>query len=443
MCRLALIVVSALLLIAPSDSRAGIPFGTTISGTVDGTVEQDHYFYTADATDRVVMRMLRTGGDLVLEAKLAGVDGNCAFFGIGPVGTNYNCAVTASTAYEVTVPTAVGPGKGSGSYQLFFQSLSTPAGAQTIIPGQTLTGSISQPAELDTFTFQIQPGDDLWLEVTRTSGTLDPEISAFLGSPNTGTLGGSTGCGTVPPASPTDNPFGRLVCGQSVEETGTIVVLLGDDDDLGTGPIDPIETGDYSITLICNSGPCASGTTSTTTNPTSSTTTTTLVPTVDQLLDGKKITLKAKLSKPDKKGLALVSKDTGITIGAGNGSGDDPRTAGALLRVASSSGDVFDSTYSLPAGGWTRIGAEGANKGYKFASGGVGAIKTVTIKPKSIALTGKGALLGHTLQANPNPVELVLTMGGTRYCLRFGGTVVFKPGKSYVAKGAGAPGGCP
>ena len=40
-------------------------------------------------------------------------------------------------------------------------------------------------------------------------------------------------------------------------------------------------------------------------------------------------------------------------------------------------------------------------------------------------------------------MRLVLTMGGTRYCLSFDGTVAFKAGKSYIAKVAAAPGGCP
>lgn len=439
-----IVLVLILSFVAPSMSPAAFPFGTTITGTVDGTVTQDHYTYTADATDRIVMRMLRTSGDLALEARLQGLDANCAFFGIGPVGTNDQCAVTAGTTYEVTVPTAVGSGKGSGSYQLFFQSLGNPVGAQAISPGETLTGSISQPAELDTFTLQVQPSDSLLLRVTRTSGTLDPEIKGFLGSPNTGVLGSSTGCGGAPPDSPTDNPMGNFVCNQSADGAGTIVVLVGDRDDSGTVALDPIETGDYSIELICNFGPCASGSSSTTTTTTpGSSTTTTLALTIDQLVTGQKLTLKDNLAKPAKKLLSMLSKDSALTLGGGNGSADDPRTVGAALRVVSSTGDTFDTTYLLPAAGWSRIGAEGANKGYKFAGGGVGAIKTVTVKPKFLAVSGKGSLVGHSLQTNPNPVRLALTMGGTRYCLSFDGTVAFKANKRYLAKGAAAPGGCP
>lgn len=39
-------------------------------------------------------------------------------------------------------------------------------------------------------------------------------------------------------------------------------------------------------------------------------------------------------------------------------------------------------------------------------------------------------------------MDVVLATGDARYCLRFGGTVTFKPSKRFAAKGAAAPSVC-
>jgi len=54
-----------------------------------------------------------------------------------------------------------------------------------------------------------------------------------------------------------------------------------------------------------------------------------------------------------------------------------------------------------------------------------------------------GAGLETSLAANPAPVEVVLTMGGARYCAQFGGTVAFKAAKRLTATNAPAPADCP
>ncbi len=185
--------------------------------------------------------------------------------------------------------------------------------------------------------------------------------------------------------------------------------------------------------------------TSTTSTSTSTTTTTSLVP--PQLIDGSKISLKDDPANAAKRKATVLSKDLDITLGDGNGSGDDPRTVGATVRIVSTVGDTFDNTYTLAAGAsfWSLVGHEGENKGYKYKDSLLvnGPVKAFQVKPnKLIKITAKGNQLGHTLAANPDPVDVVVTMGTQHYCMRFAGTVTFKTPKTFSAKLAPAPGAC-
>jgi len=177
-----------------------------------------------------------------------------------------------------------------------------------------------------------------------------------------------------------------------------------------------------------------------TTTTTTSTSSTTVPP---ALLTGKALHLTVKPGKDAKKKLSLVSTDSTIAVGANNGD-DDPVAHGATLRVVSdSAAGAFDTTYQLPAGaGWGYVGKVGKNKGYKWTSK-TGPITAVVLKAKLLKISGKGAGLGDDLDGDPNPVDVVLTIGGGTSCLSFGGTTKFKADKSYVATKAPAPASCP
>jgi hypothetical protein len=162
-----------------------------------------------------------------------------------------------------------------------------------------------------------------------------------------------------------------------------------------------------------------------------------------QPIKGKKLLLKWQPDKARKRGIDLIGKDRAISIGDGNGSDDDPVRTGATLRVVSTAGDGFDTTYVLPREGWRYLKKEGANKGYKFKGKGT-AVKSVLLKPgKIIKIVGKGAALQHSLGADPDPVDVVLRFGSQKFCMRFGGKTKFKAGKKFIAKKAPAPAACP
>ena len=182
-----------------------------------------------------------------------------------------------------------------------------------------------------------------------------------------------------------------------------------------------------------------------TTTTSTSTTTSTAPPPSGIPIDGAKLVLEDDPSVPHKKRATIVAKDADIALGGGNGSADDPRIAGATLRIVSAAGDVFDDTYVLPAAGWKIIGREGENRGYKYKDAPLanGPVKNAVVKPgKQWKVSAKGAGLGHSLAGNPDPVDVVVTVGGLTYCQHYGGSTTFKPPRLFAAKAAPS-GSCP
>jgi hypothetical protein len=175
----------------------------------------------------------------------------------------------------------------------------------------------------------------------------------------------------------------------------------------------------------------------TTVTSTSSTTSSTAPPATCELLTGKKLLLKAKAGSA-KRVIGLLSVDTSLTLGAGNGSADDPVLNGGSVRIVATGGDAFDDTYLLAADRWSYKKKEGRNLGYKFRP--TSPIKSVTVQPgKRLKIVAKGTGLGHTLQNQPASVAVVVTLGAHCYCLDFGGSVTFKPDKKFLAKVSPAP----
>jgi hypothetical protein len=192
-----------------------------------------------------------------------------------------------------------------------------------------------------------------------------------------------------------------------------------------------------------NSAPLATTTTTTlgpggttTTTPGGPTvTTTTFPPGVGQTVSGTQLLLKTG-ARPAKKSLLAVGKDTSIVLG-------DPRQVGGSLHVFTTAGDAFDAIYPLPAARWKPIGKASAPKGWRFKDP-AGPIKLVIVKQAKLVKTvGKGAALTLSLASDPRPVGVVLAVGTERYCMSFGGSVVFKPAKRFLATGATPPAACP
>jgi len=161
----------------------------------------------------------------------------------------------------------------------------------------------------------------------------------------------------------------------------------------------------------------------------------------DAPIPGKTLLLKDHVAKPEKRLLKVVAKGPDISLGAGNDSIDDPVLVGGTLRVISGAAGGFDDTYQLPLGAWTYVGKAGAGKGYKLK--GASPVRRVLVKAgKKLKIVAKGSALGHDLTTSPAPVQVILSLGTHRLCMRFDAAASFKPGAKFLAKNALAPATC-
>jgi PKD repeat protein len=145
-------------------------------------------------------------------------------------------------------------------------------------------------------------------------------------------------------------------------------------------------------------------------------------------LSGHQLAMKYKASKPTSRKLVVASKDKTQTD-----LGDAANVAtllaeGGSLRLVAVGGDGFDVQLPLPASGWKAIRKKHPEKGIRFR--GTGGVRSVIIKPgKQLVVKGAGADLAFTLVEEPETVQAQVAIGDRRMCLAFP-----RPGKFVAEK---------
>ena len=392
--RIALAAV-ALLLLRPLPSHALFHFAVIdeVNAQAGGVAGQQY----------VEIRILQPLQNLVTNTKLSAFNCDGSFNSLLlQVPSNLGSTVTAGKRWIMATSSAAA----GGITPDYTMSAGLPTGC----------GMVCWGAPVDSMTFQAKD-PATWDQTDPTQYTDCLAYGAYTGTP-------PAKVGTPNPDSPGDGTY-SLTRSSSTNDNANDFDLACPSPENFAG-----STGTF--------GTCSPP--ATTTTSTSSTTSTTTPP---ALLTGKMLHLGVKLGNDAKKRMTVLSKDPTIAVVANNGA-DDPVVHGATLRVVSdSAAGAFDTTFQLPAGpSWAYVGKAGANKGYKWKSK-PGPITDILLKRKTLKIVGRGASLGHDLDGNPNPVAIVLTVGGRTSCMSFGGTTKFKANKTYTATGAPAPASCP
>ena len=149
-----------------------IGIGDTIAGTITQMAKMDTYTFSAQAGDRIISRI---GADWNSnpEIKLFNPNGSLIEMGYHQILT----LIPTSGNYILLA----GESHGSyyfGNYGVFLQSTCNPVNATSIAFGETITGNIEKPAEMDAYTFSAQKGDQIDAQM-EANNPLRPKLQLF------------------------------------------------------------------------------------------------------------------------------------------------------------------------------------------------------------------------------------------------------------------------
>ena len=157
-----------------------LSFGETVTGSISALAELDSYSFTGTAGDVVRVRM--GDGSPAPDS----IDNQLQVF--DPTGVALgNVTSEVDAVVDVTLP-ATGTylvlasdagGNQTATYGLSLQRLNNPGNATPIAFGETVSGNIDSIVELDAYVFNGNLGDEVQITMTRTSGSLDPQIQTY------------------------------------------------------------------------------------------------------------------------------------------------------------------------------------------------------------------------------------------------------------------------
>jgi hypothetical protein len=194
-------------------------------GSITSAGQADCYTFSAKAGERVIVRVVVTGGSLVPETE---IDNPKAATVCGP-STQFeqNCRLLLAGVSTILIRDQ--SGTSTGTYTVYAQ-LSVPVGCTAIKFGKALTRSITAEGNTDCYKFPAAAGDHIRFAIAATSGSL--QTSTEVLGPT-----GNAFCG----------PSNNLEQSCRPTQTGSQTILVAD--------LDGRNTGGYTIYVQKLNGP--------------------------------------------------------------------------------------------------------------------------------------------------------------------------------------------
>ncbi|HMD95704.1 MAG TPA: choice-of-anchor D domain-containing protein, partial [Terriglobia bacterium] len=218
---------------------ANLPFGQTQTGTIGTAAQSNTYTFSANDNDVVIFTMTGTTAGLIPKIRLYSSAGTL----LNTVYPSYsNGACYASSTVEMNPFTLTQTGvytvlvgdcadTNTGNYQLYAQRTNNPAGATTLLFGQTQTALIGSAAQSNTYTFSGTANDEVDFTMTGTTAGLIPKIRLY--NESTGAL-----LKTAYPSYSNGACYASSVIEMNTFQlpaTGDYTVIVGDCADTSTG----------------------------------------------------------------------------------------------------------------------------------------------------------------------------------------------------------------
>jgi hypothetical protein len=157
-----------------------VAFGETVVADIAVLGELDSYSFTGTAGDVVRVRMADGSSSAVsLNNQLDVFDPAGMAVGTITNGVSALLDLTLPATGTYLILASDVTGRFMGNYGLSLQRLNNPGNVTPISFGETVSGSISALAEMDTYVFTGSLGDQVQITVTQTSGNFDPQIQTY------------------------------------------------------------------------------------------------------------------------------------------------------------------------------------------------------------------------------------------------------------------------
>jgi hypothetical protein len=234
-------------LVTNPSGASNLPFGQTQTALIASAAQSITYTFSANANDVVDFTLASTSGTLSPKIRLYNQTNGTLVSSAYPSYPDGACTdaltiemntVTLPSTGTYTVLVGDCGDTNTGNFSIYPQRTNNPSAAADILWEQPQSGTISSPAQSNTFTFAGSSGNTIDFTMTATSGTLSPKIRLY--NPDGSLLsiaypeypdGACTGATTISMSS------------VALAQNGTYTLLFGDCSDTNIG--------NYNISSQC------------------------------------------------------------------------------------------------------------------------------------------------------------------------------------------------